>query len=108
MAAGGGAAGALLGGVLTDLLSWRWILFINIPIGVVGLLAARPVLTESRNEGAGRALDVAGALTVTGGLVALVYGIVETANRSWTSPATIATLAGLIADRNGRAGGFEF
>ena len=93
VAAGGGAAGAVLGGLLTDVLSWRWILFINVPIGVVGFVAARIVLGESRNEDRTGTLDVAGAITVTAGLVVLVYGIVQTETRPWTSPATIATLA---------------
>src|SRR6266571_346917 len=69
VAAGGGAFGALLGGILTDTLSWRWILFINIPIGVAGLIGAWLVLVESRGEARQRSLDVAGALTVTAGLV---------------------------------------
>ncbi len=94
VAAGGGAAGALLGGVLTDLLSWRWILFINIPIGVVGLAAARFVLVETFDRNRARSLDLPGAMTVTGGLVLLVYGIVESTNRGWSSPVTILTIAG--------------
>jgi EmrB/QacA subfamily drug resistance transporter len=97
VAAGGGAAGAVLGGLLTDLLSWRWILFINVPIGVIGFVAARLVLGESRTEDRTGTLDVAGAVTVTAGLVVLVYGIVETQTRPWTSPATIATLALAVA-----------
>jgi EmrB/QacA subfamily drug resistance transporter len=97
MAAGGGAAGALLGGVLTDLLSWRWILFINIPVGVLGLIAARPVLTETRDLSKTRDLDLRGAFTVTAGLVLLVYGIVETPSRGWSSPATVVTLAAAAA-----------
>ncbi len=90
VAAGGGAAGALLGGLLTEV-SWRWVLFINIPVGVAGLIAARVVLTESRDEGRGRSLDVWGAVTVTAALVTLVYGIVRTEGAPWSSPATIGT-----------------
>jgi EmrB/QacA subfamily drug resistance transporter len=92
VAAGGGAAGALLGGILTDLLSWRWILYINIPIGVVGLIGARLILVESFDRERHRSLDLPGAATVTAGLVALVYAIVESTSRGWGSFATILTL----------------
>ena len=78
VAGAGGATGVLAGGVLTDLLSWRWILFINVPIGLLVFVVARFAVAESRAEGERPTLDWAGALTVTGGLVALVYGIVST------------------------------
>ncbi len=93
VAAGGGAAGALFGGVLTDLLSWRWILFINVPIGIAAIVIARVVIDESHGSGERQPLDVAGALTVTAGLVALVYGIVRTDQVPWGSAQTIGTLA---------------
>ena len=71
----GASAGALLGGILTDFLNWRWILFVNVPVGVVALVAARRYLPESRAEMAHRHLDLGGAITVTAGLVALVYAL---------------------------------
>jgi EmrB/QacA subfamily drug resistance transporter len=89
--ASGGATGALLGGVLTDTLSWRWIFLVNVPVGVVGIVAARAVLAERRGEGT-RSLDVAGALLVTGSLTALVYGLVRTDVVGWGSPETAAAL----------------
>ncbi|MGA8372551.1 MAG: MFS transporter [Acidimicrobiales bacterium] len=92
VAAGGGAAGALFGGILTDLLSWRWILFVNVPIGIVAFLLARFYLRESRAEGERQRLDIAGSLTVTAGLIVLVYGIVSTDRHAWGSPQTIITL----------------
>ena len=93
--AGGGAAGGLVGGVLTDALSWRWVLLINVPVGVVVLVAAAVWLTESR-EGAGRRLDVPGALLATLGLGAVVYGIVRTDAAGWTAPGALLPLfAGL-------------
>ncbi len=100
VAGAGGATGALLGGILTNYLSWRWILFVNVPIGVGALVAARAFLVESRSEGDDRSLDFAGALTVTAGLVALVYAIVRTDQYAWTSWQTLTTLAiavGLLA-----------
>ncbi|HET9051060.1 MAG TPA: MFS transporter [Candidatus Dormibacteraeota bacterium] len=76
VAAAGGASGALLGGIVTDTIGWRWILFINVPVGIAVLVGARLVLSESRGDtAAARHLDVPGALTVTGGMVALVWGI---------------------------------
>jgi len=90
--ASGGATGALAGGVLTDYLNWRWIFLINIPIGIAGFFLARSVLHESRAEGAPRSLDIAGAATITGGLTALVYGVVQTDSYPWTSIETIIPL----------------
>ncbi len=97
VAAGGASAGALLGGLLTELISWRWILFVNVPVGVLTLLAARAYLPESRTETEHRRLDVLGALTVTGGLVAIVYAIVRTQTYAWTSPQTLVPLGVGIA-----------
>jgi len=92
VAAAGASAGALLGGILTDLISWRWILFVNVPVGVAAVVAARAFLPESRTESQHRSMDVAGALTVTGGLVALVYAIVGTETHAWTSRQTLVPL----------------
>jgi EmrB/QacA subfamily drug resistance transporter len=97
VAGAGGATGSLLGGVLTDLASWRWILFINVPIGLLGLVAARVLLVETRQERAGRSLDAPGAVLVTGGLMALVYAIVGTSEHPWTSARTLGTLALAVA-----------
>jgi EmrB/QacA subfamily drug resistance transporter len=91
VAAGGGAAGALFGGFLTQYLSWRWILFVNVPIGIVLFLVARIYLHESKAEGPRRHLDLAGSITVTGGLLALVYTIVHTDEVAWTSASTLIT-----------------
>jgi EmrB/QacA subfamily drug resistance transporter len=91
--AGGAAAGLLLGGVLTDLLSWEWIFFVNVPVGVLAVAAALRFVPESRDETAERGFDLAGATTVTTGLVALVYGIVKAQEYGWGSTRTIGTLA---------------
>jgi EmrB/QacA subfamily drug resistance transporter len=92
VASAGASAGALLGGILTDLLSWRWILFVNVPIGILALVFARRFIPESRADLEHRQLDVAGALSVTGGLVALVYAIVRTQTYAWTSVHTLIPL----------------
>jgi MFS family permease len=86
-----GAAGSLVGGVLVQYLSWRWILFVNVPIGAAVFLVARIYLVESKAEGPRNRLDVAGAITVTFGMVALVYGIVHTDIGGWGSPSTLVT-----------------
>lgn len=92
-AASGGAFGALLGGVLTQAFGWRWVLFVNVPIGGVLLVSAIRALTESRGTASGiRSLDLPGAVTVTGGLAALVYGIVTTDSHAWGSAHTVALL----------------
>ncbi len=93
VAGAGGATGVVAGGVLTELLSWRWILFINVPIGLAVLLVARFAVAETRLEGERPTLDWAGALTVTGGLVAVVYGVVSTDTHSWTSLRVLVALA---------------
>ena len=95
MGAIGGASGALLGGLLTEALSWRWILIINVPIGLLGAMAALHVVRSARPvAGATRQFDLAGALSVTLGLVVLTYGIVESGAHGWGSARTLLTLAG--------------
>src|SRR5690349_12080370 len=91
--AGGAAAGLLLGGVLTDLLSWEWVFFVNVPVGVLAVAAALRFVPESRDEKAHRAFDLAGAATVTGGLIVLVYAIVKAQTFGWSSTRTLAMLA---------------
>jgi EmrB/QacA subfamily drug resistance transporter len=89
VAGAGGASGAILGGVLTSGLSWRWVFFVNVPIGVLAIAASHLLLTETRRLDADRSLDIAGALTATGGLGALVYGIVGTDTHGWGSAETL-------------------
>ena len=74
--AGGAALGLILGGVLTEYLSWRWVFFVNVPIAVLAVVGALKYVPESRDESA-RGFDVPGAVLVTGGLMSLVYGLVQ-------------------------------
>jgi MFS family permease len=78
----GAVAGVLLGGVLTDLLSWEWIFFVNIPVGIVGLVLTPFLIGESRDATA-ESYDVPGAVLVTGGLVTLVYAITQANSYGW-------------------------
>src|SRR3954471_11189065 len=94
MGGAGGASGALLGGVLTDLLGWQWILFVNVPIGVGAAVAAQRFVAEGKRDAKGRRyFDVAGAITVTAGLVSLCYGIVRTDVKGWDSAETLGAMA---------------
>lgn len=84
----GGAIGLILGGVLTDYLSWRWVFFVNAPIGLALALAARRVLPESERR-AGARLDLPGAVTSTLGLTSLVYGFIHAASDGWRDTVTL-------------------
>jgi EmrB/QacA subfamily drug resistance transporter len=97
MGGAGGAAGVLLGGVLTDLLSWRWILFINVPIGLAAALLTQRFVAEGRDTTRNRNFDVAGALTATIGLSVLVLGIVRTDVTGWGSAPTLGLMAAGLA-----------
>jgi EmrB/QacA subfamily drug resistance transporter len=90
----GGAVGVLLGGILTDQIGWEWIFFLNVPIGLIVILAGQRVLHESRVELGSRSLDIAGAILVTAGLTLLVYGLVTTDTYSWTSSRVLGSLGG--------------
>jgi len=93
----GGAIGVLAGGMLTTWLSWPWIFFVNLPVGVLIVVGARPLLPESRADLGHRRFDVAGAVTVTGGLSLLVYAVVRASSHGWASATTIGLLAGAAA-----------
>ena len=94
IAGSGAAIGLLLGGVLTEFVGWQWIFFVNVPIGLGVLLVVPRVVRESRAPGLARHFDVAGAVTVTGGLMLLVYGLTRAPTVGWGSAETIAAFAG--------------
>jgi EmrB/QacA subfamily drug resistance transporter len=89
IAIGGSAVGLVLGGFLTQTFSWPWIFFVNVPVGVVGFVLSVILIPESRDTHAARGFDIAGAVTVTGGLMALVYAIVKAETAGWTSAETV-------------------
>jgi EmrB/QacA subfamily drug resistance transporter len=95
MSGAGGALGLLLGGILTSYVSWRWIFFVNVPIGALGLILAPRVLVES-TPNPGR-LDTPGAVTATAGMLSLVYGLTHASTHSWSSLGTVVPLAGAAA-----------
>jgi EmrB/QacA subfamily drug resistance transporter len=94
VAGAGGAVGVLLGGILTSGLSWRWVLFVNVPIAIIAATFAPRLLPESRSGEEGKNFDIPGAVTVTGGLALLVYAVVQAVNDGWGSTATLLRLAG--------------
>ncbi|MFI0796839.1 MFS transporter [Micromonospora rubida] len=89
---GGAAVGLLLGGVLTEYANWRWCLLVNIPVAIIAIIAAIPLVPESRAHGDTR-YDVPGAVVVTAGLVSLVYGFTKAAENGWDATATLAFIA---------------
>jgi EmrB/QacA subfamily drug resistance transporter len=93
----GGAAGVLLGGALTSAFSWSWIFFINVPAGIAVLSLTPFLLSESRADLKHRYFDVAGAVSITSGLMLLVYALTRAAQHGWGTPTTIALLAGSAA-----------
>ncbi|MFH8571842.1 MFS transporter [Streptomyces sp. NPDC017993] len=88
-----GSCGILLGGVLTDALGWRWVLFVNVPIGVVLCVVALRALPARPGEGRGRSLDIPGAILVTAALACASYGLSELEHRPFLAPTTGGTLA---------------
>jgi EmrB/QacA subfamily drug resistance transporter len=94
VAGAGGAVGGLLGGILTGWASWRWVFFINVPLGIGAAVLAMMFLREMRNKEAAVKLDVTGAVLVTGSLAALIYGIVNTTTLGWGSPTTLSWFLG--------------
>src|SRR5919106_470742 len=89
----GGAAGVLLGGILTEYAGWEWVLWVNVPIGVIAAILAPRLLVESRRETDMRHFDALGAVTVTAGLSLLVFALVDTINEGWGPTQTLVLLA---------------
>ena len=95
IAVGGAAVGLLLGGILTEYLSWEWAFFVNVPVGVAAVLLSLRYISESRVATTG--VDVLGALSVTAGLTLLVYAIVRTQDYGWVSVETLGLAAAAVA-----------
>jgi len=94
VAGSGGAAGVLLGGVLTDTLGWEWVLWVNVPIGLAAAALAPVLIVESRSTSQTRTFDVLGAVSITAALTMLVYALVDAVDAGWGSAQTIGLLAG--------------
>ena len=93
VAVGGGAVGLLLGGIITQLISWQWVFFVNVPVGLATVLLALRFVPESRAPGAGRGVDVGGAIAITAGLMVLVYALVNAQSAGWVSGQTLGLAA---------------
>jgi EmrB/QacA subfamily drug resistance transporter len=94
---GGGAVGLLLGGLLTDALSWEWVFFVNVPVGIIALILALRFVPESRADDLRGGFDLVGAFLVTSGLVLLTYAIVKAQDFGWGSGRTLGLGAGAVA-----------
>jgi EmrB/QacA subfamily drug resistance transporter len=92
VAGSGGAAGVLLGGVLTEYIGWEWVLWVNVPIGILAAAIAPTLIAETRAETETRHFDLAGALTITLGLSAFVFALLDAESAGWGSFQTIGTL----------------
>jgi EmrB/QacA subfamily drug resistance transporter len=97
IAGSGAAIGVLLGGVLTQYIGWEWIFYVNVPIGLAALALVPRVMSESKADGLAKHFDSLGAVTVTGSLMLLVFGLTQTSNVGWGSLQTIGVLAGSVA-----------
>lgn len=93
VAAGGAAAGLLLGGILTQYLDWRWNFFVNVPVGILVFAAAFRYIPESKADVDHKELDLIGALLATSGLMTLVYGLVKASDYGWTNSKTVGLIA---------------
>ena len=93
VAGSGGAAGVLLGGILTEYVGWEWVLWVNVPIGIAAAVIAPRLILESRADHETRHFDAAGAVSVTAGLSVMVYALVEAPDAGWGSGQTIGLLA---------------
>ncbi len=93
ISAGGFAVGVLLGGILTDALSWRWVMFVNVPLGLLTLFFTPILLPESQARSSGHKIDLLGAVTVTSGLVVLVYALEQASGSGWSSAPTLILFA---------------
>jgi EmrB/QacA subfamily drug resistance transporter len=93
----GAAAGVLLGGILTSYLGWSWIFFLNVPVGAAAIALTPFLLRESRADFAHRHFDLAGAASVTGGLMLLVYALTRATSDGWSSPVTLGLIGGAAA-----------
>ncbi len=96
VAGGGGAAGVLLGGVLTQGLGWQWVLWVNVPIGLIATALAPMLLADVRPATRERHFDLAGALSITAGLSLLAYALLDASTAGWGSTRTIGLLAGSL------------
>jgi EmrB/QacA subfamily drug resistance transporter len=93
VAGSGGAAGVLLGGILTDGLGWEWVLWVNVPVSLIAFALSPSLIAESRDEQESRVFDVAGAVTITSALSILVYALVDANDAGWGSTQTIGLIA---------------
>lgn len=97
VASGGAAAGVLLGGIITEYLGWRWNFFINVPISLGVLYAAWRLLPAHESEETHNSLDLPGAVSITGAMMLLVYGLVEAPSHGWTADSTLGYLGAAVA-----------
>src|SRR3954465_3661340 len=97
VAGSAGAAGVLLGGILTDSLGWEWVLWVNVPVAAIALAFTPGLIPETRSESATRHFDAAGAVSITAGLSLLAYAFLDASSSGWGSTKIISLLAGSVA-----------